>query len=373
MVSKNRCRVLIIVGFDFTLKMETNYDEIYQAELFGITWNIQKRYIDVQALSSGTYGIVSVATDRVTNTKVAIKKLKNPFYSEEHAKRVYREIRILKHMDHDNIIPLLNVFTSSGSEDLLDIYLVAPFMAADLSNIIKKQPLEDNHIMYLIYLILRALKYIHSAGIIHRDLKPSNIVLSEDNDLKIIDFGSARPVEDYMSGYVASRWYRAPEMGFNWLHRRYGPPVDLWSVGCILAEMITQHPLFDGDHAFDQLAKIINVLGTPSEIFLSKLNSPDAQNFITSLPKIERKKFVDIFPSGTNEHALDLMDKIFQWDPEDRITAVDALAHPYLALWADPEDEPTAELFVDSSESIQHSIQEWKSLIFREIISFKQS
>ncbi|RXG57190.1 Mitogen-activated protein kinase 14B [Armadillidium vulgare] len=123
-------------------------------------------------------------------------------------------------------------------------YLVTPLMGADLNNIVKTQKLTDDHVQFLVYQVLRGLKYIHSAGIIHRDLKPSNIAVNEDCELKILDFGLARPTESEMTGYVATRWYRAPEIMLNWMH--YNQTVDIWSVGCIMAELLTGRTLFPG-------------------------------------------------------------------------------------------------------------------------------
>ena len=123
--------------------------------------------------------------------------------------------------------------------------MVTPLMDLDLGNIIKIQKLTDDQVKFIVYQIMRGLKYIHSAGIIHRDLKPSNLAVNEDCDLKILDFGLARPTDAEMTGYVATRWYRAPEIMLNWMH--YSQTVDIWSVGCIMAELLTGRPLFPGD------------------------------------------------------------------------------------------------------------------------------
>merc|ERR1739846_55789 len=176
---------------------------------------------------------------------MAIKKLARPFQSAIHAKRTYRELRMLKHMKHENIIGLLDVFTPAESiNDFHDVYFVTALMGADLNNIVKTQKLSDDHVQFLVYQILRGMKYVHSAGIIHRDLKPSNIAVNEDCELRILDFGLARPTENEMTGYVATRWYRAPEIMLNWMH--YHQTVDIWSVGCIMAEMLTGRTLFPG-------------------------------------------------------------------------------------------------------------------------------
>ncbi|KAK3865976.1 hypothetical protein Pcinc_028453 [Petrolisthes cinctipes] len=144
-------------------------------------------------------------------------------------------------------------------------------MGADLNNIIKTQKLTDDHVQFLIYQVLRGLKYIHSAGIIHRDLKPSNIAVNEDCELKILDFGLARPTESEMTGYVATRWYRAPEIMLNWMH--YNQTVDIWSVGCIMAELLTGRTLFPGADHIQQLNLIMELLGTPPQEYLTRITS----------------------------------------------------------------------------------------------------
>ncbi|NXU01702.1 MK14 kinase, partial [Buphagus erythrorhynchus] len=184
------------------------------------------------------------AFDTKTGLRVAVKKLSRPFQSIIHAKRTYRELRLLKHMKHENV--------SAGELDcfiahvfaFVHRYLVTHLMGADLNNIVKCQKLTDDHVQFLIYQILRGLKYIHSADIIHRDLKPSNLAVNEDCELKILDFGLARHTDDEMTGYVATRWYRAPEIMLNWMH--YNQTVDIWSVGCIMAELLTGRTLFPG-------------------------------------------------------------------------------------------------------------------------------
>merc|ERR1712223_232691 len=272
----------------------------YQLELNKTVWEVPERYQNLTPVGSGAYGQVCSATDSQTVQKdgsclkVAIKKLARPFQSAIHAKRTYRELRMLKHMNHENIIGLQDVFTPSPSlSEFSDLYLVTHLMGADLNNIVKTQKLSDDHVQFLVYQILRGMKYVHSAGIIHRDLKPSNIAVNEDCELKILDFGLARPTENEMTGYVATRWYRAPEIMLNWMH--YTLTVDIWSVGCIMAEMLTGKTLFPGSDYIDQLTRILNVCGTPDEETLSKITSEEARNYIRSLPHMERKNFNEYF------------------------------------------------------------------------------
>uniref|UniRef100_A0ACB8F5Z3 Mitogen-activated protein kinase 14 n=1 Tax=Sphaerodactylus townsendi TaxID=933632 RepID=A0ACB8F5Z3_9SAUR len=219
--------------------------KFYRQELNKTIWEVPERYQNLSPVGSGAYGSVCSAFDNKTAQRVAVKKLSRPFQSIIHAKRTYRELRLLKHMKHENVIGLLDVFTPAKSlEEFNDVYLVTHLMGADLNNIVKCQKLTDDHVQFLIYQILRGLKYIHSADIIHRDLKPSNLAVNEDCELKILDFGLARHTDDEMTGYVATRWYRAPEIMLNWMH--YNQTVDIWSVGCIMAELLTGRTLFPG-------------------------------------------------------------------------------------------------------------------------------
>jgi len=246
----------------------------YKTDLNKTEWEVPERYQMLSPVGSGAYGQVCSAVDTLTNTKVAIKKLARPFQSAIHAKRTYRELRMLKHMNHENVIGLLDVFTPGTSlENFQDVYMVTHLMGADLNNIVKTQKLSDDHVQFLIYQILRGLKYIHTAGIIHRDLKPSNIAVNEDCELKILDFGLARPTETEMTGYVATRWYRAPEIMLNWM--RYTQTVDIWSVGCIMAELLTSRTLFPGTDHIDQLMRIMALTGTPDKHLLAKLGSEE--------------------------------------------------------------------------------------------------
>ncbi|KAK3103265.1 hypothetical protein FSP39_017978 [Pinctada imbricata] len=334
-------------------------EDFYRIELNKTVWEVSQRYQVLIPVGSGAYGQVCSAGDKLANSKVAIKKLARPFQSAIHAKRTYRELRMLKHMHHENIIGLLDVFTPTLTfEDFNDVYLVTPLMGADLNNIIKTQRLSDDHVQFLVYQILRGLK----------DLKPSNIAVNEDCELKILDFGLARHTEDEMTGYVATRWYRAPEIVLNWMH--YSQTVDIWSVGCIMAEMLTSKTLFPGTDHIDQLTRVLSLVGTPSQKLLEKINSPEARNYVASMPKWPKKDFRQTF-IGANPHAIDLLEKMLDLDADTRINAEQALAHPYLAQYADPHDEPTAEPYDQSFEAMELSIPEWRKLVYEEVINFK--
>ncbi|KAI1306282.1 Mitogen-activated protein kinase 14 [Halotydeus destructor] len=340
-----------------------------KVELNRTIWEVPERYSKLQPIGQGAYGQVAAAEDVARPTeKVAIKKLARPFQSAIHAKRTYRELRLLKHMKHENVIGLLDVFAPSKNlQDFNDVYFVNHLMGCDLNQIIKTQKLSDEHVQFLVYQILRGLKYIHSAGIIHRDLKPSNIAVNEDCELKILDFGLARQAEAEMTGYVATRWYRAPEIMLNWMH--YNQTVDIWSVGCIMAELITSKNIFPGTDHIDQLLRIMTLCGTPDEEFMKKITSEDARNYIKSIPVMKKRNLKEIF-KGANPDAVDLLERMLELDADRRPTAEEALAHPYLAQFADPSDEPTAEPYDDSFEDKEMSVDEWKKLVYDEVVNY---
>ncbi|XP_033375814.1 mitogen-activated protein kinase 13 isoform X4 [Parus major] len=277
-----------------------------------------------------------------------------------------------------------------------------PYMRTDLQKIMGHE-FSDEKIQYLVYQMLKGLKYIHSAGIVHRDLKPSNLAVNEDCQLKmavcndflekfstaeqylqqILDFGLARQADAEMTGYVVTRWYRAPEVILNWMH--YNQTVDIWSIGCIMAEMLTGKTLFKGRDYLDQLTQILKVTGHPGEDFLEKLEDQavrkfpvdlgpvllaQAKSYIKSLPKIPKKDLSVLFPKA-NHQAVDLLDKMLQLDVEKRLTATEALAHPYFDQFRDIEEETEAQhSYDDSLEHEKLSIEEWKKHIYKEILTF---
>ncbi|XP_042621964.1 mitogen-activated protein kinase 14B-like isoform X1 [Cyprinus carpio] len=341
----------------------------YRQELNKTIWEVPERYQNLSPVGSGAYGSVCSSLDTKTGLRVAVKKLSRPFQSIIHAKRTYRELRLLKHMKHENVIGLLDVFTPATClAGFDDVYLVTHLMGADLNNIVKCQKLTDDHVQFLIYQILRGLKYIHSADIIHRDLKPGNLAVNEDCELKILDFGLARLTDDEMTGYVATRWYRAPEIMLNWMH--YNMTVDIWSVGCIMAELLTGRTLFPGTDHINQLQQIMRLTGTPPDSLISRMPSHEAQNYISSLAYMPKRNFADVF-IGANPLAVDLLEKMLVLDTDKRITASQALAHPYFAQYHDPDDEPEAEPYDQSFESRELDIEEWKQLTYEEVISFE--
>jgi len=191
--------------------------------------------------------------------------------------------------------------------------------------------------------------------------------VNEDCELKILDFGLARHTDDEMTGYVATRWYRAPEIMLNWMH--YNQTVDIWSVGCIMAELLTGRTLFPGTDHINQLQQIMRLTGTPPAYLINRMPSHEARNYIQSLTQMPKMNFANVF-IGANPLAVDLLEKMLVLDSDKRITAAQALAHAYFAQYHDPDDEPVADPYDQSFESRDLLIDEWKSLTYDEVISF---
>lgn len=182
------------------------------------------------------------------------------------AKRIVREIKLLQFFQHENIISLIDILKPESRTGYNDIYIITELMETDLHRVIySRQELTEEHIQYFMYQTLRGLLYIHSANVMHRDLKPSNILVNKNCDLKICDLGLARgfDVEDEnKTEYVVTRWYRAPEVILQ--ASEYTKAIDIWSAGCIFAELLGRTPLFPGKDYLEQIQRIIAVLGTPS-------------------------------------------------------------------------------------------------------------
>uniref|UniRef100_A0A6Q2XAR4 mitogen-activated protein kinase n=1 Tax=Esox lucius TaxID=8010 RepID=A0A6Q2XAR4_ESOLU len=335
----------------------------YRQDINKTTWEVPERYRELKQVGTGAYGTVCSAVDFRTGSKVAIKKLHRPFQSELFAKRAYRELRLLKHMKHENVIGLVDVFTADLSLDRFhDFYLVMPFMGTDLGKLMKLQKLSEDKVQFLVYQMLKGLKYIHSAGIIHR-VSESPFCVCGCCLCQILDFGLARQTDSEMTGYVVTRWYRAPEVILSWMH--YTQTVDIWSVGCIMAEMLSGKPLFKGNDHLDQLTEIMKITGTPTQDFIAKLQSQDAKNYVRSLPKVQKKDLQAMFS------RVAVLERMLLLDPEKRVTATEALALPYFSEFREPEEETEAQLYDHSVDNSDLPLEQWKRHTFTEILSFQ--
>ncbi|XP_030897287.1 mitogen-activated protein kinase 15 isoform X3 [Leptonychotes weddellii] len=366
--------------------------------------HVAQRYLLKRRLGKGAYGIVWKAVDRRTGEVVAIKKIFDAFRDKIDAQRTFREIMLLQELgDHPNIIRLLDVIRAENDRD---IYLVFESMDTDLNAVIcKGRLLKDIHKRYIIYQLLRATKFIHSGRVIHRDQKPSNILLDSSCLVKLCDFGLARSLSGLPEGsegqaltdYVATRWYRAPEvlLSSSW----YTPGVDMWSLGCILGEMLRGRPLFPGTSTLHQLELILETIPPPSKEAqaLQRDRHSTAQEETTGPRPPWAAQLDQALPithllsthlqtswllaqatvplscpawgPDTPPEALDLLRRLLVFAPEKRLSAAQALQLPYVQRFHCPAREWTLDSAVRLPvlEGVQLSAPEYRSRVYQMI------
>lgn len=299
-----------------------------------------KRYEKINFIGEGQFATVYKAKDKHTNEEVAIKKIKlgNIQEAQDGVNRTaLREIKLLQELHHENVIALLDVYGKDSS-----ISLVFEIMETDLEQILHERRiwLSFAHIKSYMLMTLKGLEYLHKNWILHRDLKPNNLLLDRNNILKIADFGLARtfgsPSKVY-SHQVVTRWYRAPELLYG--SRMYGIGVDMWAVGCILAELFKREPLFPGESDLDTLDKIITVLGTPTE---------ENWHGVTELPDFVQFNEISVGQplserfTALKQDALDILESLLKLSPSERCDCTQALNMPYFTT----EPFPTSPEFL---------------------------
>jgi mitogen-activated protein kinase 1/3 len=419
-------------------------------------WIVGKDYECQKLLGTGSYGSVAMAIHKPTKTKVAIKKMDGVFEDETDCKRILREIKLLRKMDHTFVVKLFDIIDPPDVETFDTLYIVLEYAESDLKKVVKSAiHLQILHIKTVIYNLICAVKYIHSCNVLHRDLKPANILINEDCTVKVCDFGLARSTtgvesaqwiiegkksknesteiaisstgedEEFklggsldakispddekkedeeevkevkkdkteiknrlvrtknqrknmkreLTGHVVTRWYRAPELIL--LEKDYGPPIDVWSIGCIFGELLgmmkenaptylDRKPLFPGKSCFplspnnkltekrkgfpfsstDQLYIIFQKLGTPSEDDRAFVTDQKAIEYLNAFPDTPRVDFKEIYKGG-GEDALDLLDKFLQFNPYYRISIDEALDHEFLKDVRKKEVEKVADNIID--------------------------
>ncbi|KAH7439003.1 hypothetical protein KP509_04G041000 [Ceratopteris richardii] len=306
------------------------------------------RYKVFEIIGKGSYGIVCSAMDTHTGERVAIKRINDIFEHVSDATRILREVKLLRLLRHPDIVEIKHIMLPPSPRDFKDIFVVFELMESDLHEVIKaNDDLTPEHYQFFLYQLLRALKYIHTANVFHRDLKPKNILANADCKLKICDFGLARvafqdtPTTIFWTDYVATRWYRAPELCGSFFSK-YTPAIDIWSIGCIFAEILTGKPLFPGKSVVHQLELITDVLGTPHPDVVGRVRNEKARRYLSSMPKKSPVNFTQKFPNA-NPLAVRLLEKLLAFDPKDRPSAEEALADPYFRNLAKVEREPSAQ------------------------------
>ncbi|RNA44476.1 glycogen synthase kinase-3 beta isoform X2 [Brachionus plicatilis] len=294
-------------------------------------------YTDAKVIGNGSFGVVYQAKLSATNELVAIKKvLQDRRYKN-------RELQIMRRLDHQNIVQLLYFFFISSSDrfgrEEVYLHLVLEFIPETVNKVARhyaksKQTIPMFYIKLFMYQLFRSLAYIHSMGICHRDIKPQNLLIDPETAvLKLCDFGSAKQLikGELNVSYICSRYYRAPELIFG--ATDYTCNIDIWSAGCVLAELLLGQPIFPGDSGVDQLVEIIKVLGTPTREQIRQMN-PNYQEF--KFPQIRAHPWNKVFRPRTPPEAIHLTSKLLEYTPTTRITPLEACAHAFFDELREP-------------------------------------
>ncbi|KAI8885581.1 protein serine/threonine kinase [Backusella circina FSU 941] len=284
----------------------------------------KRGYKKIEKLGEGTYGIVYKAQNRESNQVVALKRIRLDNEEEGVPCTAIREISLLKELKHHNILRLYDVLHTEKK-----LTLVFEYLDSDLKKFLDScgGDIDVITLKQLMYQLLKGVAFCHAHRVLHRDLKPQNLLINKKGELKLGDFGLARaygiPVRNY-SHEVVTLWYRAPDVLMG--SRQYSTSIDLWSTGCIFAEMASGRPIFPGSSTSDQLQKIFKVLGTPTEEIWPKMAQfPEYKRDFEIFPKISLETIVPKLDSL----GIDLLKRLLEYPPEKRITANDALQHPY--------------------------------------------
>lgn len=336
------------------------------------------RYRILEIIGKGSYGVVCAAIDTHTGEKVAIKKINDIFEHISDAIRILREVKLLRLLRHPDIVEIKRIMIPPSRRDFKDIYVVFELMESDLHQVIKaNDDLTQEHHRFFLYQMLRALKYMHTANVYHRDLKPKNILANANCKLKICDFGLARvafsdtPTTVFWTDYVATRWYRAPELCGSFFSK-YTPAIDIWSIGCIFAEVLTGRPLFPGKSVVHQLELITDLLGTPPAETISGVRNEKARKYLMEMRKKNPVSFTQKF-QGLDPLAVRLMQRLLAFDPKDRPTAEQALADPYFKGLAKIEREPSCQPISKLEFEFERrrlTKDDVRELIYREILEY---
>ncbi|KAF0691546.1 Aste57867_17258 [Aphanomyces stellatus] len=384
---------------------------------------VSPKYQLETVLGQGSYGQVVRCKHVATGEVVAIKKIRNVFSDPIDAKRILRELCILRQLNHRNIVQIKEIICPADISRFQDIFVVFEFLPSDLEKLLHSpQFLSAEHIRWLLLDLLKALKYMHSAAIVHRDLKPANVLLNlSPVAIKICDYGLARTlthsqlshpsakrkrdahspqaahkkIQRQLTEHVVTRWYRAPEIIFR--DHDYSTGIDVWSVGCIFAELLSmqktsvpshfqREPLFPGVSCFplspgghgqralpqdsqDQLSTILRVLGSMAEDDIAEIADPDVRFYLRNLPPQPRKSFAEMYP-GAEPEAIDLLHVMLQMNPRKRASVDEALNHRYLASIRSIEDEDQVAphpIQMEFDDAGTLSIQEIRRLMTNEI------
>ncbi|XP_055784682.1 serine/threonine-protein kinase MAK isoform X1 [Salvelinus fontinalis] len=285
------------------------------------------RYTQLKQLGDGTYGSVLMGKSNESGELVAIKRMKRKFYSWEECMNL-REVKSLKKLNHANVVKLKEVIRENDH-----LYFVFEYMKENLYQLMKDREnkmFTENEIRNIMFQVLSGMAFVHKHGFFHRDMKPENLLCMGPELVKIADFGLAREIRSRppYTDYVSTRWYRAPEVLLR--SSIYSSPIDMWAVGCIMAELYTLRPLFPGNSEVDEIFKICQVLGT-----VKKSDWPEGYQLASAMnfrfPQCVPTHLKTLIPNASTE-AIALMKDLLMWDPKKRPTAVQALRYPYFQV-----------------------------------------
>jgi len=339
--------------------------------------SIKKKYEIVQKLGKGAYAVVFKAVDKKTKSVVALKKIFDAFQNATDAQRTFREIMYLQALaarGDENIIRLQKVMKAENDND---IYLVFDYMDTDLHAVIRANILEPVHKQFIVYQMLKALKICHAADLVHRDLKPSNLLLNEECLCKVADFGLARSLRALKRGeesasvltdYVATRWYRAPEILLG--SPSYTKAVDMWAVGCIVAEMFVGAPLLAGSSTMNQLQKTLAVTGFPSRGDIDACGSKYAAKMLESLEQPSALRDLSADMKGAPPDAADLARQLLRFNPARRPDVRACLRHAWMADFATGDEQTCpAALEVPIDDDTKFSVSDYRDRLYKDVVA----
>ena len=362
-----------------------NLDGLDESALF---WEKEpeghQKYEVVKCIGKGQYGTVVSARHRRTGKTCAIKHIGAVFLAKDYAIKTLRELRFLRVFHHPNVVGLHDVLVPRNAQTFDDVFLVTELMETDLDKLIKsKTVLHDRHNRWIMYQLLRALAYVHGANVSHRDVKPANIVLDSQCNLKLCDFGLSRadfPRESetpiFWTDYVATRWYRAPELICSH-YEQYTTQIDVWAAGCIMGELVKRRPLFPGRNVYHQIDLITNFCGTPTQSTIDQMRNQKArEHLMRQVPPKPHEDSASKFPS-LGEEGLSMLHGLLSFDPRARSSAATSLQHSFFKEIRQSIDESfiqpppqMAEVDFAWEDEDQNTTAELRRKLYDEILGF---